>query len=79
MKKSNYQQYFCFIVCILNSYAFWFSYWWNILTILISTAFRGAALITGRRLFQWEYPKVRRLFETRRLLEERQYRKIHKK
>ena len=26
MKKSKYQQYFCFIVYILTSYAFWFSY-----------------------------------------------------
>ena len=34
MKKSKYQQYFyCFIVCILVSYAFWFSYQQNIVTI----------------------------------------------
>ena len=45
-------------------------------TILISAAFRGAALIRGealiraRRLVQCGYPKVRRLFEARRLLEE---------
>ena len=44
-------------------------------TILISVAFRGAALIRGgesirgRRLFQCGNPKVQRLFETWRLLE----------
>ena len=32
-------------------------------TILISAAFRGAALLRGRRLFQCGYPKVRRLLE----------------
>ena len=48
-------------------------------TIPISSAFsgvaliRGEALIRGRRLYQCGYPKVRRLFETRRLLEEIQY------
>ena len=41
----------------------------------MSTAFRGATLIReavlirGRHLFQWGYPKVRRLFEDQRLLE----------
>ena len=45
-------------------------------TILISAAFRGAVLIRGgesirgRRLFQCGNPKVQRLFETWRLLEE---------
>ena len=45
-------------------------------TILMSIAFTGAglisgeALIRGRRLFQCEYPKLQRLFEPRRLLEE---------
>ena len=70
MKKSKYQQYFhCFIVCILVPYAFWFSYQQNIVTILISAAFggtaliRGEALIRGRRLCQCGYPKVRRLLE----------------
>ena len=43
------------------------------LTILISAAFKGAALIRGRRLFQFGYSKVRRLFEARRLLEEIRY------
>ena len=42
-------------------------------TILISAAFRGAALITRRRFFECGYPKVRRLFETRHLLEEIRY------
>ena len=43
---------------------------------LISAVFRGAvlisgeALIRGRRLFQYGYPKMWRLFEARRLLEE---------
>ena len=43
---------------------------------LISAVFRGAVLISGeafirgRRLFQYGYPKMRRLFEARRLLEE---------
>ena len=65
MKKSKYQQYFhCFIVCILVPNAFWFGCWQNILTIVISTAFRSVALITrealtrGRRLFQCGYSKV---------------------
>ena len=62
MKKFKYQQYFhCFIVCTPVSYAFWFSYQQNMVTILISPAFRGAALIKGyalirgRRLFQCGY------------------------
>ena len=69
MTKPKYQQYFCFIVCILISYEFWFNYQQNIVTILISAAFGGAALIRGealtrgRRLFQCGYPKVRRLLE----------------
>ena len=68
MKKSKYQQYFhCFIVCIISPNVFWFSFYQNIVTILISTVYRGAtlirgeALIIGRRLFQCGYPKVRRL------------------
>ena len=66
MKKSKCQQYFhCFVICILAPYAFWFSYWWNIATILINTASlirgealislwiaKGAVLIRGRRLFK---------------------------
>ena len=32
-------------------------------TILLSAAFRGVALIRGRRLFQCGDPKVRRLLE----------------
>ena len=49
-------------------------------TVLISTVFRGAALIRGRRLFQCGHPKVpllirgQRLFDARRLLEEIRYR-----
>ena len=39
-------------------------------TILINATFRGAVLIRGMRLFQYGYPELRRLFETRRLLEE---------
>ena len=48
-------------------------------TIPISSTFsgvaliRGEALIRGRRLFQCGYPKVRRLFENPRLLEEMRY------
>ena len=38
-------------------------------TILKSVAFRGAALIRGRQLFQYGYPKLRRLFEARGLEE----------
>ena len=84
MKKSKCQQYFhCFTVCILVLYAFQFSYQQNIVTILNSAAFRGAALIRARRLFQCGYPKVRPLFETRCLLEEigqqkMSRRKLHK-
>ena len=70
MKKSKYQQYFYFlIVSMLISYAFWFSYQQNIVTILTSVAFRGTvlirgeALIRGRRLFQCGYSKVRHLLE----------------
>ena len=70
IKKSKYQQcFYCLIVCKLISYAFWFSYQQNILTVLISAAVRGAALIRGRNLSQYQYPKVWRLFEARRLLE----------
>ena len=39
-------------------------------TIVISAAFRGAALIRGRRIFQCGYPKLGRLHETWRLLED---------
>ena len=70
LKKSKYQQYFhCFIVCLLFSYAFWFSYQQNIVTILISTTFivtaliRREVLIRGRRLFQCRYSKVLHLIE----------------
>ena len=59
MKKAKYQQYFhCFIVCILGLYAFWLSFWQNIVAILISAVFTGVAIIRGRRLFD-----ARRLLE----------------
>ena len=32
-------------------------------TALIRVVFRGAAFIRGRRVFQCQYPKVRRLLE----------------
>ena len=52
MKKPKYKQYFhCFIVCILLPHAFWFSYQQNVVTILISATFRGAALIRGERAY----------------------------
>ena len=70
MGKSKYRQnFYCFIVCIQISCAFWFSYKQNIVTILISTRFGGAVLIRGealikeKRLFQCGYPKVQRLLE----------------
>ena len=65
MKKvTKYQQYFhCFIVYILVSYPFWFSYQQNIVTILVSVIFRGAAPIRGRHLFQCRQPKLRCLLE----------------
>ena len=70
MKKAKCQQHFhCCIVCILDRYAFWFSFQKDIVTILISTVVRGAAVIRGeaviigRRLFQCGYPEVPRLFE----------------
>ena len=70
IEKSKYQQYFhCFIISILVSYAFWVSCYYNIVTALISVAFRaavlirGEAIIRGRRLFQCGYPKVGRLLE----------------
>ena len=46
---------------------------WNIITILKSAAFIGEALIRERRLFQFGYPKMQRLFEAWRLLEETRY------
>ena len=61
-KKNKYQQYFhCFIMCMLVPHPFWFSYQQNMVTI--SVAFKGAALIRGRRFFQCGYPRVRRLLE----------------
>ena len=64
MKKSKYQQYlYCFIVCIVVPHAIWFSYQYNIITILTSTAFRGETLIRGRCLFQCGHPKMRHLLE----------------
>ena len=63
MKKSKYQQYFCFIVRMLVPYAIWFSSQQNIVTIRISTTFRGALLIRGKHLFQCGYPKVWLLLE----------------
>ena len=56
----------------------------RIVTIPRSAAFRGGALIKGaalfrgRRVFQCGYPKLRRLFEARRLLEEIRYLSLHK-
>ena len=71
MEKSKYQQYFyCFIVCILISYVFCLRCQQNIVVILISASYRGAALIRGeelirgRRLFQFGYIKVRHLLES---------------
>ena len=43
------------------------------MTILISAAFRVVVLIRGKALIQCGYPKVRRLFEAWRLLEEIRY------
>ena len=73
MKKSKYQQcFYCFIFSILISYAFWFSYQQNIVTISISAytnilineaLIRGETLIRVRRLFQCRYGNVRRLLE----------------
>ena len=58
MKKPKYQQYFhCFIVCILGPYAFWFSFWSNIVIILINAVFRRAALIGGEALISMWIPK----------------------
>ena len=62
MKKSKYQQYFCFVVHILVPYAIWFSSQQNVVTIRLSTTFRGA-LLRGKRLFQCGYPKVWHLLE----------------
>ena len=70
-RNSRSPQYFhCFIVCILVPYASCFSCQQNIVSISISAAFRGTALIRGqalireRRLFQCGYQKVRRLLES---------------
>ena len=58
-----------FIVSILVSYAFCFTFQYNIVTILINAIFRGAALLRGealirkRHLFQCEYTKVCRFLE----------------
>ena len=58
MKKSKYQQYFyCFIFCLLISYAFWFSYQQNIVTVLISAGFGGEALIRGEALISMWIPE----------------------
>ena len=47
-QKSKYQQYCrCFIVCILVPYPSWFSSQWNMVTIVISAAIIGGALIRG--------------------------------
>ena len=70
MKKSKYQQYsHCFIICILVPYGSWFSYEWNMVTLLKRAAFvgvaltRGEVLIKGRHLFQCGYPKMWHLLE----------------
>ena len=64
------QQYFhYFIACILVSYAFWFSYQQNKVTILIIAEFRGTAVIRGeefirgRHLFQYGFQKMPALIE----------------
>ena len=68
---------FCCFVSLPVPYSFWFSYQQITVTILINTAFRGEslirkeALVRGRRLFQCEYAKVRRLFEAERLLKKK--------
>ena len=84
MKKSKYQQNFpCVIVSILVPYAFWFSYQQNVVTIVISAAFRGAALIRGEalirgtRLFQCGYPKVWRLLEASAYFSSGTYHRTH--
>ena len=78
IKKSKYQQHFhCFIFCILVPYAFWFSYWQDIVTILVSATFRGVALIRGRGLFQCGYPKVQCLFEVWHILQISSYELYH--
>ena len=58
MKKYKFKQYFrCFVVGILVPYAFWFSYQQNIVTIPISTPFRGGVLIRGEVLISMWIPK----------------------
>ena len=79
MKKSKHQQYFHCFVCILVPYAFWFSYQQNIVTILISVAFRGVTHIRGAALTSmWilkgaALTRGRRSFQERRLFEEIRY------
>ena len=70
MKKPKYQQYCHFFIdCILIPHASWFSYEWNMITVLMNAAFlgatliRGEALIRGKRLFQCGYPKMSSLLE----------------
>ena len=66
MKKKKCQQYFhCFIACILGPYAFWF----NIVTILISSLFRNAALVRREALFSIWIPKGAALVKSRPLIE----------
>ena len=59
----------CFIVRILGPYTFWLCVRKNVLTIVIRTLFRGTVLIRRETLirrtslFQFGYPKVRRLLK----------------
>ena len=71
MKKSKYQQYFyCFIVCILGPYAFWFSFSWNIVNILLSSVFRGGVLIVIRIGKDAALIRDWHLLEAQRLIQE---------
>ena len=66
-----------FIVCILALYASWFSYYWNMVTILTSSAFIGAALIRGEVIISMWITKGAALTRGQRLLEEIQYIQTH--
>ena len=69
IKKSKFQYFHYFLVCIVVPYAFWFSYQQNMVSILmVSITFGGAVLIRGWRLFQCGHPKVWRLLAGRAYL-----------
>ena len=57
--------------------AFWVSYLKNIVTILISATFRGAALISGRQLFQCRCSKARYLLQVSAYLRSGAYWRKH--